>query len=186
MKLKNYIAVMFLTFTGIARADVLADIKAQNPKFSPFQVLEQLYLTAHVPADFSYFDTWGTTSNMKCALADKSTHLPYAGIVLQQYEIAIGGTPGRGPLFPGTPGAIKKFLVPSGWSSPTNSVLQTLAVSEVFKRTPTELTLTVASEPDLDPYDFPLSMSFRKNGTYIVSKIASGSFSLKYQYCWRE
>jgi hypothetical protein len=122
---------------------------------------------------------------MKCASASSQYTEAFDGTVPKIYEYAVPGTPGHGPLFPGTPDSKKSALIQMpDWTAA--SLIQLFAETEILEQTGRDLVVHITSEKIFVADELPVTFYYRKNGKFIASKVEINGQPGYYNYCWRE
>jgi len=80
------------------------ELLAENPKATPYEVLERFYNEAEEPAALTDFDWAGEPTHLKCVYAASNHAEPKDLSHPVMRTLLPTGTVGHGPLFPPTPG----------------------------------------------------------------------------------
>lgn len=159
---------------------------------SPYQVLEEFYYSAQRAATVNDFDLLGSPSNMKCAEANQNSTSPPNFIErFRVVEVAVGGSEGRGPLFPEVPPKVKRFVFKM-WSNDRGEVslesYHSLAAVTTVEERESDLLISIPVNPSSRYWSessFPNYLSLRASGNMTAYQYIAGT-SISYGYCWRE
>ena len=114
MKLLIYCLGVAVSFSALARTELAEKIKSFNDLSSrldiygqetKFEVLKNAYESARSipsPGDFEIFRPEEANRSQKCVVAKEEDPENLLNTIVARYSVKVAGTPGNGPIFPGT------------------------------------------------------------------------------------
>jgi hypothetical protein len=173
-------------------AGPIEDLKKAYPNASNYEIMEKLYKTSTMSAQFSDFDVFDKTSNMKCAAVTPDNRLVTSGPIKTYNYVYEVGHPSQGPLIPAVPDKTRKVLVASELESfQARQYLEVYAAVIEMSSTPTDLIEKVSRTPNgmhMTSGSLPTVIYYRKNADLISMRQTAGRSGRDagYGYCWRE
>jgi hypothetical protein len=195
MKKTMLFALLSLTSISSFAGDRIADIAAENPSASPYQVMQQFYDESSIPASITDFDlNTNTKSDQQCVAAEADSQTPYKLYIVRANFVVKPGLPAQpayGPLFPGKPATPPQLGVTLLFNTRSRNVLDDqvdrLAKFNTIKTSATDMILTMV---DTNYPETTIIMNTRENEGLLAIKVKINAGEPKektiFAYCFRQ